>query len=62
MRIAVCDDQHFFVDEIKNKIESYLNGKNISFDIDTFTDGLTLIGSYKYIHLSLIHISEPTRP
>lgn len=50
MRIAVCDDQHFFVDEIKNKIESYLNGKNISFDIDTFTDGLTLIGSYKYIH------------
>jgi len=50
MRIAVCDDQHFFVDEIKNKIESYLNGKNIPFDIDTFTDGLTLIGSYKYIH------------
>ena len=27
MRIAVCDDQHFFVDEIKNKIESYLNDK-----------------------------------
>ena len=50
MRIAVCDDQHFFVDEIKNKIESYLNDKNIPFDIDTFTDGLTLIGSYKYIH------------
>ena len=44
MRIAVCDDQHFFVDEIKNKIESYLNDKNIPFD------------------LSLIHISEPTRP
>ena len=50
MRIAVCDDQHFFVDEIKNKIESYLNDKNIPFEIDTFTDGLTLISSYKYIH------------
>lgn len=50
MRIAVCDDQQFFVDEIKNKIESYLNSKNITFELDTFTDGLNLIGSYKYIH------------
>jgi response regulator of the lytR/algR family len=50
MRIAICDDQQFFVDKIKNRIESYLNDKNISFEIDTFTDGLTLISSYKYIH------------
>lgn len=50
MRIAVCDDQQFFVDEIKNKIETYLNSKNITFELDTFTDGLTLISSYKYIH------------
>lgn len=50
MRIAICDDQQFFVDKIKNRIESYLNDKNITFEIDTFTDGLTLISSYKYIH------------
>lgn len=50
MRIAICDDQQFFVDKIKNRIESYLNDKNITFEIDTFTDGLPLISSYKYIH------------
>lgn len=50
MRIAVCDDQQFFVDEIKNKIETFFNSQNITFELDAFTDGLTLISSYKYIH------------
>ena len=49
MRIAICDDQQFFVDEIKNKIKTHLDKINITYKLDTYTDGLTLLGQHKYV-------------
>ena len=49
MRIAVCDDQQVFVDKIKNRIQTHLESKKLKFDIDTFTNGLNLLSSHKYI-------------
>lgn len=48
MRIAVCDDQQIFVDEILNKIKDYLERRNYNYQINTFTSGLDLVSSNKY--------------
>lgn len=48
MRIAVCDDQQIFVDEISNKIKDYLERRNYNYLLDTFTLGLDLVSSNKY--------------
>lgn len=50
MRIAVCDDQQTFVDEIVSKIKNHLDKKSIQYEIEEFTTGLNLLGSHKYIN------------
>lgn len=50
MRIAVCDDQQIFVDFITNKIKQRLDKKLFKYEIATFTDGLNLLSSHRYIN------------
>lgn len=48
MRIAVCDDQEFFVKLISKKIKDYIDNRHFDYQIDTFTDGLNLLSKHKY--------------
>ena len=50
MRIAVCDDQELFVNEISEKIKEHLDSQNYNYQIDVFDSGLKLISSNKYIN------------
>lgn len=43
LRIAVCDDEPFFRDEIKAMLENYLDTNGMMYEIDTFGSGMQLI-------------------
>lgn len=40
LRVAICDDEKYFREEIKRLVEQYLKEKKIIFCIDLFTSGL----------------------
>lgn len=43
LRVAICDDEKYFRDNIKKCIEKYLCERDMSFEIDTFSSGDELI-------------------
>lgn len=42
-RIAICDDENFFAEELKKLITDYMMEKGLVFEIDIFSSGETLI-------------------
>ncbi len=52
LKIAVCDDESFFREEIKELLVQYLNANGILYEIDTFSSGAQFvalgIGMLKY--------------
>lgn len=42
-RIAICDDESIFAEELKELISSYMMEKGLIFEIDTYSSGETLI-------------------
>lgn len=42
-KIAICDDEKYFVDKIKKYIEEYLMEKEIEYEIATFSSGKELL-------------------
>ena len=43
LKIAICDDEKVFRDNINKYIAAYLNEKEISYEIDTFSSGKEII-------------------
>ena len=50
LKIAICDDEKVFRDNINKYVAAYLNEKEISYEIDTFSSGkeIIYIGCHKY--------------
>lgn len=48
MRVAICDDENLFVDDLYNKILEYQKNKNIDFNIDKYCDSKALIDNLKW--------------
>lgn len=42
-RIAICDDENYFAEELKERISSYMLEKGVVFEIDLFRSGEALI-------------------
>jgi DNA-binding LytR/AlgR family response regulator len=43
MRIAVCDDEPIWVEELKKTLQEYANNRNREFSVDEFTSGKELL-------------------
>ncbi|MDE7423845.1 MAG: LytTR family DNA-binding domain-containing protein [Lachnospiraceae bacterium] len=44
-RIAICDDESLFAEELKELISSYMMEKGLVFEIDTYSSGEALVAS-----------------
>ena len=42
-RIAICDDESFFAEELKELISGYMMEKGLVFEIDTYSSGEALV-------------------
>lgn len=51
LRIAICDDEKLFRENIKKYVLKYLSEKDISSEIDMFNSGKELLGQ---IYLAII--------
>lgn len=56
MRVLICDDEQSYVNEIKKHIELFLTENNISFEIDTFTDGENLLNCKKHYDIAFLDV------
>lgn len=61
MKIAICDDDKFFTENIKKKVSEFLDKKNCEYDISVFTNGIEL---YEYfiqnnVDIVLLDIDMP---
>lgn len=45
LRVAVCDDEEFWLNEISNRVSTYLTSKQVQFYIETFRSGEKLVTS-----------------
>lgn len=43
LRIAICDDEKYFISEMKEILEKYLYDKGLSYEIDSYSSGEDLI-------------------
>lgn len=50
LSIAVCEDEEHFREYLKKKMEEYLMGRGVPFDIDTYPDGLGLFKEESNLH------------
>lgn len=59
LRIAICDDEIFFAEELKELLSSYMMEKGLVFEIDTYNSGEELVGlgikiiQYKIVFLDI---------
>lgn len=56
MKIAVCDDEKKYVDEIKFNVDSVLKIKNISADFDGFTDSDALFHNGEFYNMAFLDV------
>lgn len=42
-KIAICDDENLFTEELKELISSYMVEKGLVFEIDTYSSGEALV-------------------
>lgn len=54
MRIAVCDDERFFLDKITSLVERWAGERGIGIDIHAFSNGDDLLRSHDHEYMDLI--------
>ena len=59
IKIGICDDEKIFLDKILEMVQKYLSEKNIKADIDTFTDGKSLVEGYREYDILFLDIEMP---
>ena len=59
MRIAICDDEKIIRDIVKQKCEEYLKGRDISYDIVMFRNGIDLVKHKEDIDIIFLDIEMP---
>ena len=59
LRIAICDDESYFAEELKELLSGYMMEKGLVFEIDTYNSGEELVGlgikviQYKVVFLDI---------
>jgi len=56
LRIAICDDDERYLNEVKHMLESWFAAASVQFKIDCFDDGDSLIKQYDYTKYDIIFL------
>lgn len=56
MKIAICDDEQLYVNDIKNHVELFLTENSIAYEIDTFTDGEALLKCKTHYDIAFLDV------
>lgn len=59
LKVLICDDDNYIVDEIKNNLNTFTNKHKIAFDIDSFYSGVNLMNSNNRYDMAFIDIEMP---
>lgn len=59
MKVLICDDDKYIVDEIKNNLNAFTEKHKIAFDIDSFYSGINLLNSNARCDMAFIDIEMP---
>jgi DNA-binding LytR/AlgR family response regulator len=56
MKIAICDDEKQFIEDIRKHLDFYSNDNNIDFDIYTFLSGADLLKSNTKFDIAILDV------
>ena len=56
MKIAICDDEQIYIDDIKKHIDFYSSQNDIDFDIHTFSSGVDLLNSNVKFNIAILDV------
>ena len=56
MKIAICDDEQIYIDDIKKHIDFYSSQNDIDFDIHTFSSGADLLKSNVKFDIAILDV------
>ncbi len=59
LKIAVCEDEKIYADQINNLIQEYASLNSVMFDVQLFTNGHTLLSSTTKFDLIFLDIGLP---
>lgn len=59
MRIAICDDEKIWIDEIETCCKQYFEENHMEYEVDTYTDGRKLIDNAEAYELLLLDVEMP---
>lgn len=59
MKVLICDDDKYIVEEIKNNLNTFTDKHKIAFDIDSFCSGINPLNSNNRYDIAFIDIEMP---
>ncbi|MGN0005385.1 MAG: LytR/AlgR family response regulator transcription factor [Candidatus Gastranaerophilaceae bacterium] len=59
MKVLICDDDKYIVEEIKNNLNTFTDKHKIAFDIDSFYSGINPLNSNNRYDMAFIDIEMP---
>lgn len=59
IKIAICDDEQIFLNDLRNKICDICKNEKIEFSTDSYTDGYSLLENQNKYHIIFLDIDMP---
>ena len=59
MAVAICEDEGYILEELRKKIEKYMNSKSLPVSIKTFTSGEELLKEKEKFDIVLLDLMLP---
>lgn len=57
--VAICEDEGYILEELRKKVEKYINRKSLDASIKTFTSGEELLKAKKKLDIILLDLMLP---
>ena len=57
--VAICEDERYILEELRKKVEKYINRKSLDASIKTFTSGEELLKAKKKLDIILLDLMLP---
>lgn len=57
--VAICEDERYILEELRKKVEKYINRKSLDASIKTFTSGEELLKAKKKVDIILLDLMLP---
>lgn len=59
IKIAICDDDQRFINNVKQHLDFYSNENNVSFQVFEYSNGLELLNSRDIFNIALLDVEMP---